>query len=112
MRLVTCTVQLLQYLVPDLPAPHSGDRVVEAFLQFSPLPLPCVRHHLHTSHTHTPYRQKYMLSSMRLIIQLHQASFALHDGIQVGLCFNLILSSSGYGVWGAVCLKTHISADV
>ena len=60
MRLVVCTVQLLQYLVSNLPAPHSGDRVVEALLQFSPLPLPCIRNHLHTSHTHTPYRGKYI----------------------------------------------------
>ena len=42
-----------QYLVSDLPAPHSVDGVLETLLESSSLPLPHVRHHLHTTHTHT-----------------------------------------------------------
>ena len=45
-----------QYLGSNLPAPHSVDGVLETLLESSSLPLPRVRHHLHTTHTHTPCR--------------------------------------------------------
>ena len=43
-----------QYLGSNLPAPHSVDGILETLLESSSLPLPRVRHHLHTTHTHTP----------------------------------------------------------